>query len=156
SVGRAALLGYADAVSPTLRPRLEALTGVAMTAPADHTLELAAPIQLERPPANVARRGGQVTPVPTVDDLIELAAALLEDQGTGDDAERFLDGVSRLWPEQASGFERRTGALAKRAEELTQFNRLVMGIGGSEIVARVILAWTRGMMPPKRTTGDLI
>lgn len=156
SIDRAVLLGYVDAVSPTLRPRLEALTGVAVTAPAQEPLETRAPAQPRLTPGRAVRGGEPIAPVATVDDLIELAAALLEDQGMDDDAERFLDGVSRLGAEQEPGFDRKTGALAKRAEEVTEFHPAVIGIGGSEIVARVVLAWTRGAAPPKRTTHDLI
>ncbi|MFL5926002.1 MAG: DUF6493 family protein [Gaiellaceae bacterium] len=157
AVDRAALLRYAGVVSPTLRPRLEQLTGVA----------LAEPVRMSEPPAlrvraqprltprEAVQRREPVTEVATVEDLIELAAALLEGQGTGDDAERFLDGVSRLWPEQEPGFDRRTGGLAKRAQELTADRRLV-GISGAEIVARVVLAWTRGLAPPKQSAGGLI
>jgi uncharacterized protein DUF6493 len=156
SVDRALLLRYVEAVSPTLRPRLEALTGIADVEPADEPAELRASAQPRRAPRHTARGGEPLATVESVDDLIELAAALLEDQGTGDDAERFLDGVSRLSAAREPGFERRTAALAKRAHDLTQFYRRVTGMGGSEIVARVVLAWTRGVAPPKDVTADLI
>jgi Family of unknown function (DUF6493) len=155
-VDRAALLRYVDAVSPTLRPRLEALTGFSVGPSVDEAPEHPAPARTQPAPSDTARQRQPLAPVATVDDLIELAAALLEDQGTGDDAERFLDGVSRLCAEQDRDFERRTAALAKRAEELTEFNRWVTGIGGTQTVGRVVLAWTRRKTPPKHTTGDLL
>ena len=54
-------------------------------------------------------------PVGSVDELIELAAMLVEGRGDGDDCERFLDGVSRLCDQRPPGFKRRTAGLAKRA-----------------------------------------
>ena len=39
---------------------------------------------------------------------------LVEGQGSGDDCERFLDGVSRLCARAAAGFERRTAGLLKQ------------------------------------------
>ena len=53
----------------------------------------------------------------SVDELIELAAMLLEGQGDGDAAERFLDGVSRLCDERRPGLDRRTAGLLKQAGE---------------------------------------
>jgi len=155
SVERAVLLRYVDAVSPTLRARLEALTGVAVESAAE-AVHIRAPAQPRLIPVRAARDREPLEPVDSVDDLIELAAALLEEQGAGDDAERFLDGVSRLSGQRDARFERRTGALAKRAEELTEYHPALIGIGGSEIVARLVLAWARGTAPPKRATPDLI
>jgi hypothetical protein len=156
SVDRGVLLRYVDAVSPTLRPRLEALTGVAVDAPTTEPPQIREPAHPRLTPGRAVRDREPLEPVTRVDDLIELAAALLEDQGTGDDAERFLDGVSRLCEEQEPGFERRTGALVKRAEELTEYQEGLIGIGGAEIVARVVLAWARDVAPPKETTHDVI
>ena len=89
-----------------------------------------------RPGAGRRRAGPKPTPevvlpqveplelVTGVSELIELAAALLEGQGTGDDAERFLDGVSRLCAERPQGFERRTASLLKRAGPRARLVRL--------------------------------
>jgi hypothetical protein len=158
TVDRASLLRYTEAVSPTLLARLERLTGVSAATRSSQVepMELHAPVQPRPTPREAARRHEPLTAVGSVDDLIELAAGLLEGQGTGDDAERFLEGVSRLGAEQEGGFERRTGALAKRAEELTRFSSRFTGVGGGEIVARLVLAWTRRVSPPKHSTGDLI
>ena len=157
-VDRAVVLRYTDVVSATLRPRLEQLTGVAVAEPAPlvERLQPAGPVQPRLTPRTAVQRREALMSVDDVDDLIELAAALLEGQGDGDVAERLLDGVSRLCADRDRDFERRTGALAKRADELTRFTGGFVGISGAEIVARVVLAWTRGVMPPKRTTGDLI
>ena len=105
-------------------------------------------------PATAPAARAPVEPIAAVDDLIELAAALLEGQGSGDDAERFLDGVSRLCAFRGDGFERRTGALAKRAREAAGGD--VTGTSGAEVVARVVLAWTAGERPPSRTPLTLL
>jgi hypothetical protein len=147
---RASLLGYVEAVSPTLRPRVEQLTGV-VAAPAPENedaavdLEISQPSQPEPTRAFVLETRPTLLSVESVDELIELAAALLEGQGSGDDCERFLDGVSRLCGERPdASFERRTAGLAKRAETATGWGAQALG---TEIVAQLVLAWTRRRKP---------
>jgi hypothetical protein len=93
-----------------------------------------------------------------VDELIELAAVLLEGGGTGDDGERFLDGVSRLCDERPSKFNERTEGLIKQAGgDFLMWNTFV---SGAEMIATVVRAWTRGTRPKappaKRTVGGLL
>jgi hypothetical protein len=141
---RASLLSYVEAVSPTLRPRVEALIGVAAledepdAAPVE--LEIREPVQPELTQALVLETRAGLVPVESVDELIELAAALLEGQGTGDDCERFLDGVSRLCDQRPPGFDRRTASLAKRSEAGAEWGGQA---AGAELVAQVVRAWTR-------------
>ena len=71
-------------------------------------------------------------------ELIELSASLLEGQGTGDDAERFLDGVSRLCDQRPRGFERQTAGLLKQAEAPQDW---FLGGTGRGIVSYVVQAW---------------
>jgi hypothetical protein len=119
AVPHAEVLPYLDAAAPQLRSRLEELTGLELTR------EIAAPpLEELTGAAAVAVREGRwpepclpepkptvpFEPVATVDELIELGSALLEGQGTGDDAERFLDGLSRLCRERPPNFEARTRA----------------------------------------------
>lgn len=154
---RSVVLGLAEAVAPQVRGRVEALTGLALESGAAETLEPAKePVRRRLTPADAARFYAPLEPVESVDDLIELAAALLEGQGSGDDAERFLDGVSRVWPERPDGFDRRTGGIVKRATELTQHLRGPAGRGGAELVAHVVLAWTTRQAPPRRATDSLL
>ena len=149
---RAELLSYLDAVAPTLRPRVDALTGL------ETKHEIAAPPMEELTgPAALAVQNGRwpdprlpdflppgeaLTPVESVDELIELASALLEDQGTGDEAERFLEGVSRLCGERPQGFERRTEGLVKRAH--APWVAFPDAVSGHHLVSLVVLAWARG------------
>lgn len=141
---RAALLAYAEAVSPTLRPRLEGLTG--LVAPQDEPIavQIREPVQPQPTRALVREVQSELAGVESVDELIELAAMLLEGQGNGDDCERFLDGVSRLCDQRPSGFERRTAGLAKRAEAVTGWGAEAMG---TELVSSVVKAWTGRSRP---------
>ena len=152
-VPRAVVLGYSETVSPTLAPRLEALTGVVV---AD-----AAPVVVDRlPEPRVPEPAPEepLQPVRDVDELIELAAALLEGHGSGDDGERFLDGVSRLCNERPPRFGERTEGLVKRAGEHDEWRRSPSS--GGELVATVVRAWARGVRPtttpPTRTLAGLL
>jgi hypothetical protein len=138
-VPRAALLAYVEAVSPTLRPRVEALTGVRAPQEEAGEIEIRAPRQ-PRPTLELVRETrAQLEAVASVDELIELAATLVEGQGDGDDCERFLDGVSRLCDQRPANFERRTAGLAKRAEATSMWGE---HSAGAELVAHVVQAWT--------------
>ena len=135
-VPRASLLRYVEVVSPTLRARVESLSGV-VTTPRAETDPARPPPPIHRP-ADVVLEA-PLEPVETLDELIELAAMLLEGVGDGDDCERFLDGVSRLCDERPPGFERRTAGLAKRAEAAGYWGPMA---SGSELVGYVVRAWT--------------
>lgn len=144
---RAQLLGFTDAVSPALRSRLEAATGIAMPEAAE-PIRLAPvgtwpPPRRPKPTADVVLpRAEPLEPVTGVSELIELAASLLESQGRGDDAERFLDGVSRLSAERPAGFERQTAGLLRRAgPDWFDFE------SGSSLVAILVRAWVTGQKP---------
>ena len=134
---RAELLRLAETVAPQFRGRVEALTGIAPVSRAEPVEPpVAAP-----PPAPV---DAPLVPVESVDELVELAAFLLEGQGTGDDVERLLDGVSRLCDQKPPGFERRTAGVRKRLEEHVWWQ---FGKGGEDAVAVVLAAWIAGRPP---------
>lgn len=139
-VPRAALLVYVEAVSPALRPRVEALTGVVAPQEEAVDIEIRAPAQPRPTRELVHEVGAELAPVESVDELIELAAMLVEGQGNGDDCERFLDGVSRLCDQRPPGFERRTAGLAKRADAASMWGEQA---SGTELIAHVVKAWTR-------------
>lgn len=136
-VPRAALLAYADAVAPTLRPRLERLTGIAAAA-----VPRAATVELPDPRVPEPAPGEPLEPVRDVDELIELAAALLAGHGSGDDVERFLDGVSRLCEERPRGFAERTKGLVDQAGPQAAWRPGLSS--GRDAVATVVRAWARG------------
>ena len=62
----------------------------------------------------------RIAPVETLDELIDLCAAVLENIGPAEEIERMLNGVSRLCGERPDDFDRRTGPLKKRAASLTK------------------------------------
>jgi hypothetical protein len=129
-VPRATLLGYVDAVSPMLRDRVAKLVGVETPAVVEVT-EHRPRVDLSAPPAPLTR-------IESLDELIEVTAALLEGQGGGDDAERFLDGVSRLCDQRPRGFKARTAGLLKRAEGPQEW---LPGGTGRGLVAFVVQSW---------------
>ena len=99
-------------------------------------------------PDLLRRIGTPLEPVESVGELIELGAALLEGAAGGDEAERFLDGVSRLCNERRQDFERRTAGLAKRAEAI---GRETYATSGSAVIASLVLSWTRRHRPRDRS-----
>ena len=176
---RATVLGLADAVSPTLRDRVAALVGVQTTSfveePAASVDELlgrleriperwrgdaqaaVAAVTEGRWPNPVQPRAAwsdrtRLVPVESLAELIELSASLLEGQGTGDDAERFLDGVSRLSDQRPAGFERQTAGLLRQAEAPQDW---AFGGTGRGVVSHVVQAWIdrrRGLGEPSPAT----
>jgi hypothetical protein len=152
---RAELFAYLDAVSPTLRSRVEALTGVS-TEPE----RVAAPHLDELPEEAVITVRERTWPDPripeprplrplerveSVDDLIELAASLLQGRGTGDDAERFLEGVSRLCGEHPPRFKERTAGLVEQVR--APWHVSPHATSGAQIVSIVVLSWAGGARP---------
>jgi Family of unknown function (DUF6493) len=148
---RGALLAYVEAVAPTLRPRIEALTGVvAPKEVAAVDIEIRAAVQ-PRPTLELVREARiELVPVESVDELIEVAAMLVEGQGDGDDCERFLDGVSRLCDQRPPGFDRRTAGLLKRVEALRMYGAEA---NGTELIAYVAEAWIRRRQPRATMTS---
>jgi hypothetical protein len=148
---RAAVLAYTDVVSPLLRDRVVALAGLA---------EPEAEVVAEAPPAEawpepvrpsvtleaVRTHRRQLEPVESVDELVELGASLVEGAGGGDDAERFLDGVSRFCAERPPELRRRAAGLVGRAEEQ---QAAVGGATGVGLVATLIRAWLDRKRPPR-------
>lgn len=157
---RAALLDLADAVAAPLRERVSALTGIT-TEPALPPEPQAVSPPPARPAATVELlrdAARPLQPVGSVDELIELAASLLEGRGTGDDVERLLDGVSRLCDERPPGFERRVAGLLERLEEVSWWQ---FGGGAGEAITVVVRAWitgrrTRGLRPVHTWLGFLV
>ena len=140
---RGALLGYVDVVSPTLRARVEALTGIEST-----------PIARRRrcagrtcPHGDCPHRAGRECR--RVDRAVGVADGGARD---GDDVERFLDGVSRLCGERPQGFERRVAGLVKQADQGSEWGWFT-GIG---LVQAVVLSWTTGRGMSARGLPDSI
>ena len=145
---RAVLLGLADAAAPTVRGRVAALTGIEPEADPSPSVDLperSASARERLTLEHALSTRARLEPVESVDELIELAAALLEGQGDGDDAERLLDGVSRLCGERPP--ERLTAGLVKRARETSVS---YYGLDGVGLIGTVVRAWAVGERPANR------
>jgi hypothetical protein len=160
---RAELLAYVEVVSPTFRTRVEALTGVAIepervAAPQLEELSEEAAVSVRERKWPEPRMPGPsplrpLERVESVDDLIELAASLLQGRGTGDDAERFLEGVSRLCGERPPRFKERTAGLVEQVR--APWHVFPHASSGAQIVSIVVLSWTRGARPGGRARREL-
>jgi hypothetical protein len=157
---RAAVLGYADVVSPLLRDRLVALTGVAEPSPVAVAVAEAPPAESWPEPVRprvtvelLRAYGTPLEPVSSTDELIELGASLVEGAGTGDDAERFLDGVSRLCDERPPELQRRAAGLVRRAEEQ---QAQIWGATAVALVATLVRAWIGRKRPPRDTLSHTV
>ena len=101
-----------------------------------------------------------VAPITSLNELVEAFAAILENQGPPVEIERVMDGVARLGIEAAvhdSGFDRLTGALAKRAEKLLARS----GAAQPRVaLAGLALAWARRVRVPspqsEKHLGDFL
>ena len=145
-VPRAEVLVYAEGVASTLRARVEAVTGIGVAEPVAGAVEIPQPFRPRLTWDVVRETRTELVPVESVDELIELAADLLEGQGDGDGCERFLDGVSRLCDRRGGDFKRRTTGLAKRAEAT------LWAEGGTAVIGSVVLSWTRKQKPRQLPT----
>jgi hypothetical protein len=97
----------------------------------------------EHPVLDAANR---ITPVETLDELIDVCAAVLENMGPPEEIERMLDGISRLCGERPEDFERRTGPMAKRVVNLIKrvdHCKPYLGFIHRDL-PELALAWTRG------------
>jgi len=87
-----------------------------------------------------------VTPLSSVDDLIDACAIALETLDSPDEIERLLDGISRLCDQRPEGFDRLTGPLKKRTLAKLKGSDAAV-FQGDNIVAdtyAVIWAWLTG------------
>lgn len=123
---RALVAPYLDVLAPSVRAKL----GAAVPAPAPTSTAAAA----------AAAPVSRVTPVDTESELVELFAAVLENQGPPMEIERVLEGVARI-----PASERLAASLAKRAAKLkaSRDQRLRTAL------AELALAWTRRERTPQ-------
>ncbi|MGE0324470.1 MAG: DUF6493 family protein [Polyangiaceae bacterium] len=86
-----------------------------------------------------------LVPIVDLEELIAVAARVLEDAASADDFERFLDGLSRLCDQQPDDFERRTGPLMKRITQLIKSGRMPFaGDGPAGDTCGLIYVWVSG------------
>ena len=86
-----------------------------------------------------------LTPIKDLEELIDVCARIVEDEELVDDAERAMDGLSRLCDQKPADFAARTGPLVKRT--LQRMKRDVapfLGNGPGDDLCGLICAWTTG------------
>lgn len=104
-----------EAVAASLKPRLKPWLGESAAQVNESSNSLKSP----RPCAVPSRidPSRAIKPIENLDDLIHVAAAILEDAADPKEIERLLDGLSRLCHERPDDFEKRTAPLRKRAHK---------------------------------------
>jgi Family of unknown function (DUF6493) len=146
---RARLFELSGAVRASLGPELKRWIGA--LSPAENPVPASPEVTLTiSSSANESRRivpptdpSRAITPIVSVDELLDRAAAMLETPEDTDAVERVLDGICRLCDRRPASFERRAGPLAKRA--LTFVTRFHRGPNYNpameQALARVLLSW---------------
>jgi len=106
------------------------------------------PVALEFGRYPILDPAARIAPVETLDELIDVCAAVLENLGPSDEIERMLDGMSRLCGARPDDFERRTAPLAKRAGSLVKrYEHTPPYVGFIyRDLPDLIRAWTRGVV----------
>jgi hypothetical protein len=96
-----------------------------------------------------------IPPVRELDELLDLCAAAIENEGPPDDIERVLDGVSRLCDARPPDFERRSAPLLKRARKLAA-DGCFSGMGPRSDLSGLAVAWLAGAVArPERSPARL-
>lgn len=97
----------------------------------------------EIPRLDPARR---IAPIESLDELIDVAAAVIEKFDDVDQVELLLDGVSRLCDRRPDDFARRTGPLLKRVGSLIRRDLVIPFLGHnlSADVLGILIAWLTG------------
>ncbi|WP_251152158.1 DUF6493 family protein [Cellulosimicrobium sp. Marseille-Q4280] len=134
-----ALLSTVSRSMPEVAPRVAEVI-VERSAPAATLLPDPAPLAPALP----------IRPVDDTDELVELAARVLEEPCEIPSVERLLDGIAR-WPDGARLVGAR--ALAARAEQVLEMSWVGpwQGAHPGADVAALLLAWLLGVRPPRAT-----
>lgn len=84
-----------------------------------------------------------ISPVNSLDDLIDLAARVIEHPVDADQIEQLLDGISRLCDQRPDDFALRTGPLLKRVRDLMKRQGLIplTGHAPAADLVGLVLAW---------------
>jgi hypothetical protein len=87
-----------------------------------------------------------ISPVQSIEDLIDLAARIIENPVDADEIERLYDGVSRLCDQKDGEFAKRTGPLLKRVRDLIKRNGLIPFTGHDPAadLMGVLISWLTG------------
>jgi hypothetical protein len=109
------------------------------------------PLVFERTEVPVQPNTERITPISTVQELIDSASHAVEELESADELERILDGISRLGAERPDDFTRRTEAMVKRIsmprEEGGSFQGLFAIWELRYAMRATLMAWLRRQMP---------
>lgn len=84
----------------------------------------------------------RLTPIATLDELIEQLSAAVEELDSADQLERLLDGLSRLADQRPDDFAARTAPILKRINDLVDGNRWIGGVDDPQVRLRLLIrAW---------------
>lgn len=88
----------------------------------------------------------RITPIETVDELLDSAGHVVENRDDADEFERVLDGVSRLCGERSADFESRSGPLRKRVRDVLNglYSAPFLGFGPGLDLCAILHAWLTG------------
>ncbi len=91
----------------------------------------------------------QLTPIEDLDELIDVCARVIEDESLADDAERAMDGLSRLCDQRPDDFPQRVGPLLKRATHLLKEDMAPFrGMGPDSDLCGLVYTWGTGTALP--------
>jgi Family of unknown function (DUF6493) len=122
----------------SVRPRIAALTGG--RDPSKPRVDVGLR-ERSRPP--VEPIDVPFSPVSSVEEIVDLAAALREGQGEGIDVERLFDGLARLGASEPDGFDEMTSALRRPRSRHRHDDRSI-----DHALKILTAAWLDGSPPP--------
>ncbi len=107
--------------------------------------ELPPPLDFDLQVVPVLTSIDPVTPIETVDELIESVSHAVEEVDSADEVERILDGISRLCDQKSADFERLTGPLVKRIIDRAAGDRSrgLIDWGSPANLLQVLGSWLR-------------
>ncbi len=97
-----------------------------------------------------------VEPIETVDELIDAVAHAIEKIDSCYEAERILDGISRLCDQRPDDFDRRVAPLIARIKKLAESDNnrgMTNPHNGLEELENVVTAWLSGSVEERRHIG---
>ena len=139
---RAALDDVRDILSPSVRKRLDALSGESEPKPDDTATALDQSDDSGSDPDDLERQ--RIDPIRDLDDLILRFARILEAPEEVDTVEQVLGGLARLADARPADFDERTRPLAKRAGTVRKRTQERYDAIGHDL-ACLALSWTDGV-----------
>jgi hypothetical protein len=87
----------------------------------------------------------RLAPIQEIDELLDVTARAIEDESLVDEAERAIDGLSRLCGQKPDDLEQRAAPLLKRARDLLKKSAFpFIGLGPGHDLCGLVYAWRTG------------